>query len=211
MNHTEFVEEIIKRLKKVYPTATCTLQYEDPVQLLIATRLAAQCTDKRVNQVTPSLFERFPTIESFANAQPEEVEPYIYSCGFYHSKAKDIVNLCRTLLNDYDGVVPDTIEELVLLPGVGRKTANLIVGDIFKKPSVVTDTHCIRISNRLGLSSSDNPSVCEKQLRKVLPEKESSDFCHRIVEFGRDTCHSRSPKCEECVLSDICPKNGLKK
>ncbi|MBP5303310.1 MAG: endonuclease III [Clostridia bacterium] len=204
MTKKERVLEIIKRLKIEYPKAECSLQYEDPVQLLICTRLSAQCTDARVNAISPALFERFPTLQDFAKATPEEVEPYIYSCGFYHGKARDIVGMCQMLQNEYKGIVPDTIEELVKLPGVGRKTANLIVGDIYHKPSVVTDTHCIRITNRLKLASSENPAVCEKQLRTVLPPEESTDFCHRIVQFGRDTCESRNPKCEGCILQDLC-------
>lgn len=198
------VIDIIEILKTVYPVATCSLQYKDPVQLLICTRLSAQCTDARVNQISPKLFSNFPNLESFANATPEEVEPYIYSCGFYHAKAKDIVNMCKKLKNEYNGNVPDSIDELIKLPGVGRKTANLIIGDIYNKPSIVTDTHCIRITNRLGLSKSKNPAICEKQLRKILPENESTDFCHRLVEFGRDICSSRNPKCENCPLVKYC-------
>lgn len=204
MTKKQKAKEIVNILKGIYPEAKCTLQYDDPIQLLIATRLSAQCTDARVNKITPALFERFPTAESFASATPEDVEPYIYSCGFYHSKAKDIVNCCKTIIETYQGNVPDSIEELIKLPGVGRKTANLIVGDVFHKPAIVTDTHCIRISNRLGLASSENPTICEKQLRQIIPEEESSDFCHRIVEFGRDTCQSRNPKCDGCPLISYC-------
>ena len=198
--------EIINLLKMRYPKAQCTLQYEDPLQLLIATRLSAQCTDKRVNQVTPALFDAFPNIEAFASADEKDIEPFIFSCGFYHSKSKDIVNMCKMLMEEYDSIVPDTVDELIKLPGVGRKTANLIVGDVYHKPSVVTDTHCIRISNRLGLASSQNPTVVEKQLRSILPKEESSDFCHRIVDFGRDVCTSRNPKCEICELKKYCKK-----
>ena len=199
------VSEIIALLKNRYPEALCALQYEKDYELMIAVRLSAQCTDARVNLVTPALFAAYPTLESLANADISDIERYIHSCGFYRQKAKDIVLACRMLLEKYDGKVPGTMEELLKLPGVGRKTANLLLGDIFAEPgSVVCDTHCIRICGRLGLSKGKEPEKVEKQLRKILPPEESSDFCHRIVLFGRDICTARNPKCSECPLSPFC-------
>ena len=198
--------QAVEGLKKRYPDAICSLNSDRPFQLLIAVRLSAQCTDARVNLVTPALFERFPTIESFAQADPQEVGQYIHSCGLYKTKARDIVAMCQMLRDVYHGQVPDTMEELLKLPGVGRKTANLICGDVYGKPAVVADTHCIRISNRLGLCDSKDPVKVEKQLRDVLPPEESNDFCHRLVLFGREICTARSPKCDVCPLADFCPK-----
>ena len=200
----------VEALKKEYPQALCSLEYSDPLQLLIATRLSAQCTDARVNLVTPALFERFKTAEDFAGANPEEVEKYIYSCGFYKTKASDIVNMCRDIIEKHSGKVPDTMEELTALPGVGRKTANLVLGDIFGKPAVVTDTHMIRISNRLGLVSTTVPLKVEKEMRALLPPEESNDFCHRTVLHGRAVCASRKAKCEICCMKDFCKKAGVK-
>ena len=200
--------EAVKRLESRYPEAVCSLCYADPWQLLVATRLSAQCTDARVNLVTPALFERFPSPEKMAAAEPADVEPYIHSCGFFRGKAKDLVLMSRALLERYGGVVPDTVEELVTLSGVGRKTANLIVGDVYKKPAVVADTHCIRISNRLGLCDSDNPVLVERQLKAILDPAESNDFCHRLVMFGRDVCTARNPQCDGCVLADLCKGKG---
>lgn len=194
----------VAALKEAYPEGICSLTYHDPLQLLIATRLSAQCTDARVNQVTPALFERFPTLDAFCSATPEEVGQYIHSCGLYKTKARDICAMCRMLRDVYDGVVPDTVEELVKLPGVGRKTANLVVGDIYGKPAVVTDTHCIRICGRLGLSQGKNPLQVEKQLRAVLPEDESNAFCHRLVLHGRAVCTARSPQCSVCCMQAFC-------
>ena len=196
--------EIIERLKKEYPDVKCALTYEKPHELLIAVRLSAQCTDKRVNLVTPALFERFPSIEAFAEASVSEVEEYIKSCGLFHTKAQDIIEMCRMLRDIYGGKVPDTIEELVKLPGVGRKTANLVVGDIYGKPAIVCDTHCIRITNLLGLTDSKDPLKVENQLRPLLPPEKSNDFCHRLVLFGRDVCIARRPKCGECPMAGIC-------
>lgn len=197
---------VIDALKGLYPEAICSLQANDPLQLLIATRLSAQCTDARVNLVTPALFTRFPTLDSFAEATPEEVGEYIRSCGLYKTKARDIVAMCRMLRDVYGGTMPDTVEELTKLPGVGRKTANLVCGDVFGKPAVVADTHCIRITGRLGLTDgTKDPYKTELQLRRVLPPEESNDLCHRLVLFGRDICTARSPKCERCPLRDICP------
>jgi endonuclease-3 len=196
---------VIELLKKQYPDAVCSLVYTDPFQLLVATRLAAQCTDARVNMVTPALFDRFPTPEAAAAVSAEDVEPYIHSCGLYKTKAKDIVALSRMLCEEFDGQVPDTMEELLRLPGIGRKTANLVLGDIFGKPAVVTDTHCIRICGKLGFTDTKDPYKVEKTLSKILPPEESNDFCHRLVLFGRDICNARNPKCDVCPLSHLCP------
>ncbi len=198
----------VEGLKTIYPDAVCSLTAENPLHLLIAVRLSAQCTDARVNLVTPALFERFPTMEAFAEAAVEEVGDYIRSCGLYKTKARDIVAMCQVLRDEYDGVIPDTVEELIKLPGVGRKTANLICGDVYGKPAVVADTHCIRISGRLGLTDSKDPYKVEMQLRKLLPPEESNNFCHRLVLFGRDVCSARSPKCESCPLATVCPSHG---
>ena len=199
------VRAIIDILKHRYPEALCALQYDKDYELMIAVRLSAQCTDARVNMITPALFKAYPTLESLAQANISDIERYIHSCGFYRQKAKDIVLACQMLLDRFDGKVPGTMEELLSLPGVGRKTANLLLGDIFKEPgSVVCDTHCIRICGRLGLSEGKDPEKVEKQLRAILPPEESSDFCHRIVLFGRDTCIARNPNCSECPLSPFC-------
>ncbi len=201
---------IVERLKEIYPESTCALEYEgDPWRLLVMGRLSAQCTDARVNLVTPALFERFPTVHAFATASAEEIEPYIHSCGLYKTKARDLAAMARMICDEFDGVVPDTIEALTSLPGIGRKTANLICGDVYGMPgTVVTDTHCIRITNRLGLSQGTDPRRVEDQLRKLLPPDESNDFCHRIVLFGRDVCTARSPKCGECPFNDCCPSKN---
>lgn len=198
--------EVIERLKKEYPDVKCALTYQKPHELLISVRLSAQCTDKRVNLVTPALFERFPSIEAFADAGVSEVEEYIKSCGLFHTKAQDIVEMCRMLRDIYGGIVPDTIEELVKLPGVGRKTANLIVGDLYGKPAIVCDTHVIRLTNRLGLSEGTDAARVEKQLREIVPPEEGLMFCHRLVWHGRGVCSARNPKCEACVLNDVCLK-----
>lgn len=195
----------IEALKKEYPDAICSLVYDDPLQLLIATRLAAQCTDARVNIVTPALFERFKTVDDFADAEVSEVEEYIKSCGLYKTKARDIVAMAKALKENFGGVVPDTIEQLVTLPGIGRKTANLVVGDIYHKSAVVVDTHCIRITSRLGFHNIKDPVKIEKILREILPPEESNDFCHRLVLHGRAVCQARSPKCESCCMKNFCP------
>ena len=195
----------IEALKKEYPDAICSLVYDDPLQLLIATRLAAQCTDARVNMVTPALFERFKTVDDFTSAEVSEVEEYIKSCGLYKTKARDIVAMAKALKENFGGVVPDTIEQLVTLPGIGRKTANLVVGDIFHKSAVVVDTHCIRLTSRLGFHSIKDPVRIEKVLREILPPEESNDFCHRLVLHGRAVCQARNPKCEICCMKDFCP------
>ena len=205
MTKKERARLAVDALKKAYPDAICALQYDKDYELLIAVRLSAQCTDKRVNEVTPALFAAFPTLESFANADISEVETYVRSCGFYHHKARDIVLACRDLIERFDGKVPGTMEELLTLPGVGRKTANLILGDVYKQPAVVCDTHCIRICGKLGLTDgTKDPAKAEQQLWKVLPPEESSDFCHRIVLHGRAVCTARSPKCDACTLAGFC-------
>ena len=199
------VNDIILQLKELYPDALCALQYEKDYELMIAVRLSAQCTDARVNLVTPALFEAYPTLEAMAAAAVPDVEALIHSCGFYRQKAKDIVLSCQKLLFEFQGKVPNTMEQLLTLPGVGRKTANLLLGDLYGEPgSIVCDTHCIRICGRLGLSEGKDPEKVEKQLRKILPPEESSDFCHRIVLFGRDICTARSPQCHRCPLSIYC-------
>ena len=195
----------VEAMKKEYPDAVCSLESANPHELLIAVRLSAQCTDARVNMVTPELFSKYPSIEAFAQADPDNIADIIHSCGFYKIKSRDIVLMCQMLLERFGGKVPDTIEQLVTLPGVGRKTANLIVGDVYGKPAVVADTHLIRISGRLGLTDgTKDPLKVEIQLRKILPENESNDFCHRIVLHGRAVCTARSPKCDVCVMREFC-------
>ena len=205
------VLEIVRRLEEEYPLAECTLDFKKDYELLFSVRLAAQCTDARVNMITPALFERFPTLQSFADAEPEDVEPYVRSCGFYRAKARDIVASARMLVDNYGSRVPDTMEELLKLPGVGRKTANLILGDIYNVPgSTVVDTHCIRISNRLGLVDDiKDPVRIETELRKQLPPEKSSDFCHRIVLHGRAVCTARKPDCAVCCLKTVCKSCAL--
>ena len=206
MRTKQQVSEIVRLLEEAYPLADCTLDYKKDYELLISVRLAAQCTDARVNEVTPALFERFPTLESFAEADTAEVEQYIHSCGFYRAKARDIVAAAQMLLRDFGGRVPDNMDDLLKLPGVGRKTANLILGDIYHVPgSTVVDTHCIRISNRLGLVDGlKEPEKIERELRSCLPPEKSSDFCHRIVLHGRAVCTARKPRCEACTLRPVC-------
>ncbi len=206
MTKKQIAQMAVEALKKEYPDAICSLQYTDPLQLLIATRLAAQCTDARVNMVTPELFKRFPTVDDFAKATAEEVAEYIKSCGLYKTKSRDIVEMAKTLKEKFGGVVPDNIDDLITLPGIGRKTANLIVGDIFGKPAVVVDTHFIRITRRLGLHNLKDQKKIEFELRKLLPPEESNDFCHRVVLHGRAVCDARKPKCEVCCMKDFCRK-----
>ena len=201
----EKVNSIIDILKSRYPDALCALHYGKDYELMIAVRLSAQCTDARVNLVTPALFAAYPTLEAMAAADIADVENYVRSCGFYKHKARDIVLGCQMLLSDFGGKVPGTMEELLRIPGIGRKTANLLLGDIHKKPgAIVCDTHCIRICGRLGLSRGKEPEKVERQLREILPPEESNDFCHRIVLFGREICTARKPKCEECPLAMHC-------
>lgn len=200
----------VSLLEKEYPEAICSLNYSDPFQLLVATRLSAQCTDARVNMVTPALFEAFPDAASMAEAPLERVEELIKSCGLYKTKAKDLIEIGKGITFRFGGIVPDTIEELLTLSGVGRKTANLVVGDVYKKPAVVTDTHFIRIVNRLGLTKTKEPGKVETELKKLLPPDRSNDFCHRTVLHGRAVCTARKAYCEKCVLKDICKKVGVK-
>lgn len=205
MKRKSTVLRIIENLKTLYPDALCSLVYEKDYELLFAVRLSAQCTDERVNKVTPALFAAFPTLESFAEADPRKVGEYIHSCGFFNGKSKDLVACAQMLLEKFDGKVPGTMEELTSLPGIGRKTANLILGDIYKQPAYVCDTHCIRITGRLGLTDgSKDPVQVERQLRMVLPPEESSDFCHRMVLHGRAVCTARKPDCENCLLKKDC-------
>jgi endonuclease-3 len=206
MRSAQQIAEIIRCLENEYPLADCTLDYGKDYELLFSVRLAAQCTDERVNKVTPALFERFPTVQSIAEADVTEVEEYIRSCGFYHSKAKDIVACAKVLTEKYGGKVPGTMEELTALPGVGRKTANLVLGDVFHVPgSTVVDTHCIRLSNRMGLVDGlKEPEKIEMALRKILPPEKSSDFCHRIVLHGRAVCRAQKPDCENCCVKHVC-------
>ena len=202
----EQIDGILAALEREYPVADCTLEERDPWKLLVQVRLAAQCTDARVNLVTPALFERFPTCEEMAKATVEEVEEYIRSCGFYHGKARDIVLTAQRLCEVYGGKVPDTMEELLTLPGVGRKSANLILGDVFGKPgAVVVDTHCIRLTNRMGLIDNDkDPPRIETKLRALLPAEKTNDFCHRLVMHGRAVCTARKPECGKCCCAAYC-------
>ncbi|MEA4813634.1 MAG: endonuclease III [Oscillospiraceae bacterium] len=199
------VRHILDGLKAEYPEAVCSLQYSKDYELLFATRLSAQCTDARVNMVTPVLFSAFPTLDSLANAESEEIGEYIRSCGLYQTKARDIAKCARVLVSEYGGKVPDTMDELLKLPGVGRKTANLVLGDVYGKPAYVADPHCIRISGRIGLTDgTKNPASVEAQLRLVIPPEESSDFCHRLVLHGRAICTARAPECGRCPIRKYC-------
>jgi len=210
MKKKERALKIIEALEINYPDAHCSLESRNALELLIATRLSAQCTDERVNIVTKDLFAKYKTAEDFASADISDIENIIHSCGLYKTKARDIVAMCKMLVNEYNSVVPDTIEELVKLPGVGRKTANLIVGDIYGKPSYVADTHCIRLSNRLGLANSKDPYKVEQELRRVIPPEKSGMFCHRLVWHGRAVCKARAPMCDDCCLREYCPRIGVK-
>ncbi len=204
--------QIVELLKEAYPVGICSLDYENAWHLLVAVRLSAQCTDARVNLVTPELFRRYQSLQDLADAPLEEIEGLIKSCGFYHSKAKDLKGAAQMLCEKHGGLLPKTMEELLALPGVGRKSANLILGDMYHTPGVViADTHCIRISNRLGFLKNKDPLKVETALRKVLPPEESNDFCHRLVLHGRAVCTARSAFCESCVLDALCPKVGVEK
>ena len=198
--------KIVELLEQEYPDALCSLEYEKDYELLFATRLAAQCTDERVNKVTPTLYSRYPSLEALAEAKLEDVEEIIRSCGFFRTKARDIIAASQMLLVDFGGVVPDNMEDLLKLPGVGCKTANIILGDIYRKPAVVTDTHCIRLANRMGLAVGKDPYKVEMQLAELIPPEKQSDFCHRLVLHGRAVCSARKPTCELCVLHDVCAK-----
>lgn len=198
--------EVVGLIEKEYPDAVCSLETSNPLELLIATRLSAQCTDARVNMVTPALFARFPTAESFAAAEVRDVEELIKSCGLYKTKAADIIECCKKIVSDFGGKVPDNIEDLTSLKGIGRKTANLVCGDIYGKPAVVADTHFIRICGRLGFVNTKDPYKVEMTMRELLPPDKSNDFCHRIVHHGRAVCTARKANCESCCLNQICPK-----
>lgn len=203
MTKTEKALFIIEKLEEIYPDARCSLVYNQPYELMIAGRLSAQCTDARVNVVTETLFQKYPTLEAFANANECEVADIIRPCGLFKTKAKSICEMSQKLYYELGGIIPNSIEELIKLPGIGRKTANLIMGDIFHLPAIVTDTHCIRITNRWGLTSTSDPKKTEMELLKIIPPEKGSDFCHRIVIFGREFCTARSPKCESCPLKEI--------
>lgn len=198
------INEIIRLLETDYPLAECTLDFKKDYELLFSVRLAAQCTDERVNKVTPALFAAYPTLDAFAGADVSDIENYIHSCGFFRAKAKDIVGSAKMILSVFGGKVPDNMDDLLKLPGVGRKTANLILGDVFGKPAYVVDTHCIRLTNRIGLVDCKEPVKIEMQLRELLPPEKSSDFCHRMVLHGRAVCNARSPKCENCSIKHLC-------
>ena len=204
MRKKDKVPIIKEYLDKTYGDVPCTLDYDDPFQLLVATVLAAQCTDARVNLVTPALFSKYPTVKSFAEANVEDVEKMIYSTGFYKNKAKNIVACANVLIENHSGQVPDTMEELIALPGVGRKIANLLLGDVFGKPCIVVDTHCKRITNLLGLTKNTDPTKIEMDLRKIIPKEYGSLFCHQLVEHGRQICIARRPKCAECGMNTVC-------
>lgn len=211
MTKEELTLEIIDRLKKEYPDADCTLDYNDAWKLLVSVRLAAQCTDARVNVVVKDLYEKFSDVNALAEAPVEEIEAIVRPCGLGHSKAKDISACMKMLRDQFDGRVPDSFDALLSLPGVGRKSANLIMGDVFGKPAIVTDTHCIRLVNRMGLVDGiKEPKKVEMALWKLVPPQEGSDFCHRLVYHGRDICTARTkPHCDRCCLADICAKNGV--
>ncbi len=205
MTKQEIAHEAVRILKERYPDAVCSLVYDKPYELMIAVRLSAQCTDARVNIVTKELFAKYPTLESFAGADLAELEAAVKPCGYYRSKAQNIRDAAQVLLTQYGGNIPDTMEELLKIPGIGRKTANLLLGDLYGKPAVVADTHFIRITGRLGLTANTDPVRVERDLRPLLPPEESSDFCHRIVLFGREICDARKPKCADCPLAGFCP------
>lgn len=205
MTKKEKVIKAVESLERLYPDAICSLNYSDAFQLLIATRLSAQCTDARVNMVTPALFARFPDAKSMAIAPIEDVEELIKTCGLYKTKAHDLVGIGKMIVSDFGGVVPDTIEQLIKLPGVGRKTANLVCGDVYGKPAIVTDTHFIRLCNRLGFVNTTDPLKAENAMRKLLPPEKSNDFCHRSVLFGRDICTARKTYCQRCPMAGFCP------
>ncbi len=194
----------LEKLKELYPEVKCSLNYSNPLEMLLATQMSAQCTDASVNRVTESLFKKYTCAEDFANADLEELQNDIKSIGLYKNKSKNIIACCKKILSDFGGQVPDTMEDLLTLPGTGRKTANLVLGDIFGKSAVVVDTHCIRLSTRIGLTTNTNPEKIEMDLKKLIPPEEQLDFCHRLVYHGRAVCNARSPKCEECTLKEIC-------
>lgn len=204
MTKQEIANLAINELEKIYPDIDCTLTYSKPYELMFAARLAAQCTDARVNIVTKTLFVKYPDLQAFADANLEELEQDVKPCGFYHTKAKSLKEMARQILEDFGGELPDNMDDLLKLHGIGRKTANLVMGDIYKKPAVVTDTHCIRITGRLGMTEHKEPPKVEKDLKELLPPEISSQFCHQTVQFGRDICRARAPKCWECPLNYFC-------
>ena len=204
MTKKELASSVLSILKKEYPNSECSLVYNSPIQLLVAARLSAQCTDIRVNSITPALFQRFKTIYDFANCFPDELEEYIFPCGLYKTKAKDIIQMCRMIIKDFDGIVPDSIEKLTLLPGVGRKTANLVLDQIYNKPAIIVDTHFMRITKRLGFHNIKDPLKIEFIMKDLLPEKDSANFCHMVVAHGRALCTAIEPKCFKCPLSKLC-------
>lgn len=206
MTKKERAKLLVEGLKKEYPDALCSLVADNPFELLVATRLSAQCTDARVNMVTPDLFSKYRTLDDYVNADVKDIEDIIHSCGFYHGKARDIIEMARGVRDRFGGKVPDNIEDLTSLQGVGRKTANLIVGDVYKKPAVVADTHLIRLTNRMGLVATKDPKKVEMELKKILPPEESNDFCHRCVLHGRAVCTARKTYCEKCCLNECCKK-----
>lgn len=206
MTKKERAKLLVEGLKKEYPDAVCSLVAGNPFELLVATRLSAQCTDARVNLVTPALFNKYRTLDDYVNADVKDIENIIHSCGFYHGKARDIIEMARGVRDRFGGVVPDNIEDLTTLSGVGRKTANLIVGDVYGKPAVVADTHLIRLTNRMGLVDTKDPKKVEMELKKILPPEESNDFCHRAVLHGRAVCTARKAHCENCAVNDVCKK-----
>ena len=209
MTNQELALEVIRRLKAEYPLADCTLDYEHAWQLLVEVRLAAQCTDARVNIVVRDLFAKYPSLDALAQASPEEIEAIVRPCGLGRSKARDISACMRMLRDEFGGHVPDTMEQLLRLPGVGRKSANLVMGDVFGKPAIVTDTHCIRLCNRIGLVDGiKDPAKVEKALWKIIPPEEGSDFCHRLVYHGRAVCDARKPNCAVCCLKDVCAESS---
>ncbi|MCM1286064.1 MAG: endonuclease III [Acetobacter sp.] len=211
MTKKERALKAIEILKEIYPEAICSLNASNPFELLVAVRLSAQCTDARVNLVTPALFEKYKTLDDYCNADVKDIEELIHSCGFYKSKAESIKDMALGVRDRFGGIVPDNIDDLITLNGVGRKTANLIVGDVYGKESIVVDTHMIRISNRIGLVAEKDPKKIEFALKKIIPADEGSDFCHRIVLFGRDVCSARKPLCDDCPMSECCKKVGIKK
>lgn len=211
MRKKERALEFAKILEKLYPDAICSLEYEDPFQLLCAVQLSAQCTDARVNMVTPALFDAYPDAPSMAKAELKDVEGLIQSCGFYHNKAKNLIACANQLVNEYNNTVPDNMEDLLKLAGVGRKTANLILGDVYKKGGMVIDTHAKRILYRMGLTTKQDPTQVEMETSPLIPKDMQSDFCHRLVLFGRDICTARKAYCEKCPAEDFCPKKNPKK
>ena len=206
MTKKQRAQLLVEGLKKEYPDAICSLTADNPFELLVATRLSAQCTDARVNLVTPALFAKYKTLDDYVNADVKDIEDIIHSCGFYHGKARDIIEMARGVRDRFNGIVPDNIEDLTSLQGVGRKTANLIVGDVYGKPAVVADTHLIRLTNRMGLVETKDPKKVELELKKILPPEESNDFCHRAVLHGRAVCTARKANCENCAVNDVCKK-----